>query len=333
MTTFSVAMTTYNGCPYVAEQLESIAAQTRPPDEIVIGDDGSSDATLDVVEAFARRHPRLRVRVQRNPERLGSNRNFEAVVQRCAGDIVVFSDQDDVWLPTRLQRVAEIFAARPEAGYVACDGQFIDGAGRPLPATLFSAVDFDREERERYREGDALRVLLRRNVITGAALAVRRELLLRALPFEPGWVHDYFLGFALEVLGRGVLLDDCLIRYRRHATQQMGVALPRVRELLAAARRQNALQCQRDAAKFRALQGRLAALGLPRSHWLLPALEEKAALCDRRARMRREPLHAPRLILRAWRSGDYARYGLGWKQGVVDAIAAVQAHLPPERRP
>jgi glycosyltransferase involved in cell wall biosynthesis len=327
MTTFSVAMTTYNGAPYLEPQLASIAGQTRLPDEIVIGDDQSSDATPELVAAFARRHPDLRLRFERNAERLGSNRNFEAVARRCTGDVIVFCDQDDLWMPNRIARVAEIFESDPDVGYVACDGAFIDGAGRLVGATLFSAVDFVGPERQEYRDGGALRVLLRRNVITGAALAVRRETLLRALPFEPGWVHDYFLGFALEALGRGVLLDDCLIHYRRHQAQQLGVALPGALALLAAGRRQDAGLCQRDAAKFRALKPRLIALGLAQDHWVLGALEDKARLYDARARMRQHPLHAPGLIWRAFRSGDYARYSLGWKQGAVDTVSSGLALL------
>lgn len=328
MTTFSVAMATYNGCPFIEEQLESIASQSQVPDEVVIGDDQSDDATHDVIRTVSRRHPRLQIRFRRNAERLGTTRNFQEIAGRCTGDVVVFCDQDDVWLPNRIARIADIFESDPELGYVACDGEFIDGAGKPVPATLFSAIDFQGPERELYRSGGALHVLLRRNVITGAALAVRRDLLIRTLPFEPGWVHDYYLGFALAALGRGALLDDCLIRYRRHAAQQVGAALPGVRDLLSAARRQSDQQCQKEAAKFRALQARLVDLGLMRSHWVLTALEEKARLCDIRARMRRSPLRAPELIWRTWRSGDYVRYGRGWKQGAVDAIAVVQALVP-----
>lgn len=325
MPTFSVALATYNGSRFLDAQLESISAQGVAPDEIIIGDDCSTDDTASIVEAFSRRHPGITTTFQRNAVRLGTSQNFEAIVRRCTGDVVVFSDQDDVWKSTRIERIAGFFDRDPQLSYVACNGSMIDEAGKSLDATLFSAVDFEPAERESYRAGHALEVLLRRNVITGAALAVRRTALLQLLPFEPGWVHDYFLAFALEALGHGVLLDEALIEYRRHAAQQLGLSLPALSSLLSIALRQDAAHCLRDAAKFRALGERLPMLGVPRGHWVLGALEDKARLCDTRARMRRRPREAPRLLWKAARAGEYRRLSLGWKQIAVDTVSVLNA--------
>lgn len=323
--TISVAMTTFNGCPYLDAQLESIASQTRPPDEVVIGDDQSTDATADVIAGFAVRHPHVLVRFAQNPNRLGSTRNFEEVVKRCTGDVVVFSDQDDLWKPTRLERIADALVANPESPYVFSDGELIGEDGRDLGCTIFSSIDFDASEQHLFRSGDALRVLLRHNVVVGASLAVRRADLLHVLPLEPGWIHDYFIVFALEAFRRGVLLSESLIRYRRHSTQQVGVAGFGGYELLSYARTQNEAYCIREAENFQRLRSRLVGLGLPNEHPLLAALERKSRYYRVRAAMRASPGRAIGLMWRAWRDHDYHHFSIGWKQVVVDAVAAGQS--------
>ena len=93
-------------------------------------------------------------------------------------------------------------------------------------------------------------------------MAVRRAAVQRILPFEPGWVHDYYIALALSALGHGTLLDDTLIKYRRHAGQQIGVAGGNLKAVLALARRQDAAHCRQEARKFERLRDRLLAAGL-----------------------------------------------------------------------
>lgn len=326
-------MTTFNGCPYVESQLESMAAQTYPPVEIVIGDDQSTDATSHVVIEFARRHPHIPVRFERNVERLGSTRNFERVVRRCVGNVVVFSDQDDLWMPTRLARLAETFAANPNAAYVFSNGLLINEKSLPLKGSLFSSVDFTAEEQVRYRNGKGIDVLLRHNVVTGAALAIRCEHLARVLPFQGDWLHDYYLAFMLETVRGGILLDEPLIQYRCHKAQQVGIAgQGSVEKILAYARKQKESYCRQDADNFRTLRNRLIALDLSPAHPIIAALDEKSSFFDMRARMRAEPRYALRLLWQAWCRGYYVRYALGWKQAVVDVVAAALAATPKWRR-
>ena len=107
-TSISVALCTYNGEPFLSAQLRSIAAQDRPPDELVICDDGSSDGSLEVIRGFAR-CSRIPTRVVVNDKNLGSTRNFEQAISLCQGEIVLLADQDDVWYPYKLRRIQEVF--------------------------------------------------------------------------------------------------------------------------------------------------------------------------------------------------------------------------------
>jgi hypothetical protein len=101
----SVAMATYNGERYLAEQLASITAQTLLPSELVVSDDGSTDATLEIVEAFARTAP-FPVTVLRNEKNLGFADNFLHAAEACKCSLIAFADQDDVWLPDKLRQGA-----------------------------------------------------------------------------------------------------------------------------------------------------------------------------------------------------------------------------------
>ena len=106
--TISVAMTTFNGAAYLEEQLNSLLDQRHLPLELVIGDDGSEDETLVILERFAGRAP-FPVLVQRNVRRLGFRENFIRTAERCRGELITFCDQDDIWHPDNLLKVAGMF--------------------------------------------------------------------------------------------------------------------------------------------------------------------------------------------------------------------------------
>lgn len=110
----SVAMATYNGQKYLLEQLDSLASQTRLPCELIVGDDGSDDATVAILEDFSRTAP-FPVRITVNSRRLGYADNFLAAAARCEGDWIAFCDQDDVWLPEKLADSAAAIARYPGA--------------------------------------------------------------------------------------------------------------------------------------------------------------------------------------------------------------------------
>jgi len=111
----SVALCTYNGEAFLREQLDSLATQSRPPAELQVGDDRSTDATLDILADFRSRAP-FPVHVHGNERRLGYGENFIATARRCSAPWIAFCDQDDVWLAEKSQAAVaalEIFGSRP----------------------------------------------------------------------------------------------------------------------------------------------------------------------------------------------------------------------------
>ena len=104
----SVAMCTFNGAEFLPAQLESIFAQTRRPDEIVICDDGSSDETQQLLTKFAAKSP-VPIALKLNQQNLGSVKNFEQAIKLCNGDVIALGDQDDVWRHDKLESIEHAF--------------------------------------------------------------------------------------------------------------------------------------------------------------------------------------------------------------------------------
>jgi glycosyltransferase involved in cell wall biosynthesis len=109
----SIALATYNGEAYIWDQLDSLANQTCLPQELIVCDDGSLDRTLYWVEKFAEIAP-FPVHIYRNEKPLGQAHNFLRAASLCEGDLIAFCDQDDVWLPEKLQYCLAIFTYKPE---------------------------------------------------------------------------------------------------------------------------------------------------------------------------------------------------------------------------
>src|SRR4051812_21315110 len=130
----SIALCTWNGARFLQAQLDSYLAQRRRPDELVVCDDGSSDATMQILTQFAQHSP-FPVRISRNPQRLGVVANFEKAIGLCQGDVIVLSDQDDVWNPDKLEQIAA-HLARSDAAAVFSDVNVVDANLAPLGYTM-----------------------------------------------------------------------------------------------------------------------------------------------------------------------------------------------------
>lgn len=226
---WSVALCTYNGEKYLPEQLESIASQTLLPREIVIHDDGSTDGTVEIAREFARSIP-AQVRIHVNDVNQGSAVNFEAAIKRCTGSFIALSDQDDVWHPLKLERLERTFAQFPDAGVVFSDGWLIDSASESIEGSLWERIGFCGADIGFVNSSRSYQFLARRSVVTGAALAVRREFVDIVVPIPRGWVHDRWIALLLSVVAEVVALPERLIGYRLHSEQQIGVGKGRLQK-------------------------------------------------------------------------------------------------------
>jgi glycosyltransferase involved in cell wall biosynthesis len=311
----SVALCTYNGAPFLGAQLESLAAQTRLPDELVVCDDGSTDETFTVLDDFGARAP-FPVRVHRNPERLGVVANFSQALAKCSGGYVALCDQDDVWMPARLERAVTVLEARPEVGAVFSDAELVDERLRPRGRTLFAATGFTPARQRRFRRGHELAVLLARPVVSGATLTVRSSYLDLLLPIPATGLHDLWLSTLLSAVSTVVALDEPLIRYRQHGSNQIGSPARGVWAKLARRREQGVFGD--EVAHYRAMAERLAGRrGAANDAAAIDLVLQKVAHLEFRQRMTGRDVGP---ILKELAAGRYHRYSRGLESAAFDLL-------------
>ena len=307
----SVAMATFNGGQHLAEQLESIRRQTRAPDELVVCDDGSSDATVERLWAFRDAVP-FPVRIERHIENQGSTRAFDTALSACSGDIALLSDQDDVWRSDRIARTCRALADNPRAVGVFSDACLTDAAGRPLGRTLWQRTGVDGAVLEKLAEGCMVgfQELLKRNVITGATFAFRTDAMSGIQPLPTEWVHDYWIALHLILKGGIIGIDRPLIDYRQHDKNQLGAG------------RQSLVRRLRERGDLRLASRQMRTLrerarGLPAA--ARAEIDKKCSHLE--CRIGAEKSSIP--VIRGWLRGDYARYSNGMHSVFKDLLARV----------
>ncbi len=217
----SIALCTYNGVEFLQEQLESIALQTRIPDEMVICDDRSKDDTLEILRNFSSKVS-FPVRIFLNEKNLGSTKNFEKAIKLCTGDIIFLSDQDDVWNPDKLEKIEKLFSISPSTALIFSDAELVDENLRPLGYTLWKSIGFSKKEQSNFTHGKFIEVLLKRNVVTGSTMAFRSEFKQLFFPISDIWVHDGWIALLIAFASDLGMISEPLIKYRQHHMQQVG---------------------------------------------------------------------------------------------------------------
>lgn len=223
----AVAMCTYNGAEYIVEQLETMAAQTLLPAQIVVSDDGSTDGTIALLKQAWERlqirtpeltHIELIVLVNAAPR--GVTKNFEQAISATTKKWIVLADQDDIWFPSRLEIEAQKLSTG--AGFVFGDAELINDTGETIGHTLFEALALKDTERSGILS-DPVAVLIKRNIVTGATAAISRDVFTAAAPFPQGWVHDEWLAMVAALTNTSFSVTEPLIGYRQHEANQIGV--------------------------------------------------------------------------------------------------------------
>lgn len=210
----SVAMATYNGERYLWQQLESLAMQARLPDELVVTDDQSTDATVALVERFSRQAP-FPVHLEVNESRLGPTQNFGRALSLCRGDLILLCDQDDVWLPEKIRAHVELASTGGEAACWVLDALMADGELRPTGASKMQRI------------ADAgLPVTA---MVMGCCTAFRRDLLDLLLPIPAtADAHDNWLVGVADLLGLVSRHGQAFQYYRRHGENVSNVPVNRI---------------------------------------------------------------------------------------------------------
>lgn len=306
----SVAMCTYNGAPFLRAQLTSIATQTRLPRELVVCDDRSSDETLDILEDFRNKAP-FQIRVFCNEQRLGSTKNFEKVISLCKGDLIALADQDDIWRRDKLEKIREAFREHPEAVGVFSDAELVDAHGQAMGKTLWRSVGVTSRDRRQLAKGglEGYRALLRKNVITGATFAFKKEACDSVGEIPETWVHDAWIAITMIRKGSIVAISEPLIGYRQHGGNQIGVYTASVSQ------RMREVQSLKDSLRnMETLKCFLLGQELPSEYWYF--LNEKI----KHLKVRTSESLGWKEIIREYCLGNYGRYSGGHKSFAKDCF-------------
>lgn len=315
---FCIAMCTYNGAAYVREQLDSIAQQRRLPDTMIIVDDCSRDETLCILREFACMAP-FPVEVIANESNLGYVKNFEKAIGLATGDVIVLSDQDDIWMPQKLAGTEKVFVEHPDADLVFSDALLVDEQRRVFAYGLWESIEFDLRERRLIEMGEAFKVLLRRNVVTGATMAFRSSLTSRLLPMPEVWVHDEWIAILVAATGNIRLLSEKLIEYRQHGKNLIGARKPSFQEkirLLFTSREGFYKELFLKTGLLRARLSEPACFPVPKT--VIEELDKKLDHLAVRTKLPHSRMFRLGPVVREIVCGRYLRYSSGWKSVVRD---------------
>ncbi len=209
-TKISVALAAYKGESFIEEQLNSILIQLEPHDEVIVSDDLPGGKTEEIVKAMARDD--ARIRYVKGPGK-GLIKNFENAIKNCTGDFIFLADQDDVWLPDKVETIKDKLLSG--ADLVLHNAMVTDGKLKVTDTSFFKSHGT--------KTGYFNNLL--KNSYMGCCMAFKKDLCRTILPFPDNLpMHDQWIGLLAEKTGEVCLVEKPLILYRRHGGNMTGSA-------------------------------------------------------------------------------------------------------------
>lgn len=212
----SLAMPTYNGGKFLREQLDSIYAQTLLPDEVIVVDDCSTDDTIEILEEYRVKYG---LKYFKNKKNLGYNKNFEKAITLCSGDYIALADQDDIWLPSKIEKCYNV----------------IKDADVNIPSLVscFNSTNKDILVNSKTKDCGIIGTWkhnLSRYTSQGCTLMFNRKLLEYIIPFQPNVMYDAYIGFVASLLGNRFYIGEQLMYYRIHGGNSFSTNKLSIRE-------------------------------------------------------------------------------------------------------
>jgi Predicted glycosyltransferases len=203
----SVCIATYNGEKYIKEQLDSILVQLGEYDEVIIGDDGSTDLTLDIIKTY--NDPRIKIYKNSFKNLI---LNFESTLEKAKGEYIFLSDQDDVWLPNKVKDSLKDLC---KYDVVISNCKVVNKNLDVIHESFF----------EINNSKSGLVSNLIKNSYLGCCFAFRKKILKKALPFPKQIpMHDIWLGFVSELFYKVKFNSTAMMLYRRHGDNESAAA-------------------------------------------------------------------------------------------------------------
>lgn len=208
----SIAMASYNGEKYIVEQIESILHQTFKNIEIVIVDDGSKDKTISLIKELQQLHPVIHL--YENEKNSGITKTFEVAAMHCHGNYIAFCDQDDIWLPHKLEKLMNAIGDH-DVAYG--NSLLVDESGVSLNRPFNTMMNL-----QTYYSGVPF---LLSNCVPGHAMLARKSFIQKILPFPNNLFFDLWIGFNAAASNGMIFVDEVLVYYRQHHTNAVGTSI------------------------------------------------------------------------------------------------------------
>ena len=218
MQRISIALCTYNGEKYLAEQLQSLFDQTLKPNEIVMSDDGSKDNTLSIINTFKEKNI-IPIRVLTHTENLGVFKNFIYCIEQCDGDIIFTCDQDDYWMPDKLEKHMRVHMNQEDVDLVYSNAEVVlntlDRVLYPLwePKSILDSKNGKSSFKSLVVKGQS---------IAGCCMSFKKAFFNKILPVPNNVYHDDWIATSACLSGKIIGLPEPLIKYRQHGNNVVG---------------------------------------------------------------------------------------------------------------
>lgn len=215
----SIALCTYNGEKYISEQLESLFDQTVKADEIVVSDDGSKDKTLEIIYEFKKKNI-IPIRILEHKENLGVFKNFEYCIKQCTGDIIFTCDQDDYWMPTKLEKHIAEHTKQVDVSLVYSNAEVVANTLDNIICPLWEPKQIidTKKGKSSYTS-----LVVKGQSIAGCCMSFRRDFFESILPIPDKIYHDDWIATSACLAGKIIGINECLIKYRQHSNNVVGI--------------------------------------------------------------------------------------------------------------
>ena len=220
--TTSVALCTFNGEKFLRQQIDSILNQSIKVDEIVVCDDRSTDSTLKILEEYQQNFPNV-FKIHKNENNLGSIKNFEKAIRLCENEIIFLSDQDDEWLPEKVNDYCKFFSDVEDVSVLCSNGFAMDEEGKILDKlSVWDAPEIISENGSQINFFESIAFI--RNIATGASMAIRKSFLPEILPVPQteNIHHDEWIALVASYYNKFHFLERKYFKYRFHQNQLVG---------------------------------------------------------------------------------------------------------------
>ncbi|MBR2289487.1 MAG: glycosyltransferase family 2 protein [Clostridia bacterium] len=218
MEKINILMATYNGRRYVAKQIESILNQTYQDFRLIISDDCSSDSTLKILEEYEAKDKRIEIFYQ--GENLGVQANFEFLIGKVRSEYFMFSDQDDIWEPDKIEKSVKKLEEE-NLDLVYTDLSVVDSRLNEIAPSYWKLKGLD----YRIKKYNNFESLYLNNFVTGCTMLVRSKWINEFMPFPKKSkyiLHDYWISLIVSQNGKIGYIDEALVKYRQHKDNKIG---------------------------------------------------------------------------------------------------------------